>query len=87
MVIGVTLIIVGVALGIIAARQWSLVGFGSLRPTLTIRLVTCSVLFLLLGGQTLLAGFYFGLMNLVAERRMQRTRSISDATESKSLGD
>ena len=87
MVIGITLIMVGVVLGIIAARQWSLVGFGSLRPTLTIRLVTCSVLFLLLGGQTLLAGFYFGLMNLVAERRMQRTRSISDATESKSLGD
>jgi hypothetical protein len=87
MVIGITLIIVGVVLGIIAARQWSLVGFGSLRPTLTIRLVTCSVLFLLLGGQTLLAGFYFGLMNLVAERRMQRTRSIPDATESKSLGD
>src|SRR6266404_1666443 len=87
MVIGVTLIIVGVVLGIIAARQWSLVGFGSLRPALTIRFVICSVLFLLLGGQTLLAGFYFGLMNLVAERRMQRTPSLPDATESKSLGD
>jgi glycosyltransferase involved in cell wall biosynthesis len=87
MVIGVTLIIVGVVFGIIAARQWSLVGFGSLRPALTIRFVICSVLFLLLGGQTLLAGFYFGLMNLVAERRMQRTPSLPDATESKSLGD
>jgi len=87
MVIGVTLVIVGVVLGIIAARQWSLVGFGSLQPALTIRFVVCSVLFLLLGGQTLLAGFYFGLMNLVAERRMQRTPSLPDATESKSLGD
>ena len=87
MVIGVTLIIVGVVLGIIAARQWSLVGFGSLRPALTIRFVICSVLFLLLGGQTLLAGFYFGLMNLVAERRMQRTPSLPDAMKSKSLGD
>jgi hypothetical protein len=87
MVIGVTLIIVGVVLGIIAARQWSLVGFGSLQPALTIRFVVCSVLFLLLGGQTLLAGFYFGLMNLVAERRMQRTPFLPDATESKSLGD
>jgi hypothetical protein len=86
-VIGVTLFVVGVALGIIAARQWSLVGFGSLRPALTIRFVICSVLFLLLGGQTLLAGFYFGLMNLVAERRMQRTPFLPDATESKSLGD
>lgn len=86
-VIGITLIIVGIVLGIIAARQWSLVGFGSLQPALTIRFVVCSVLFLLLGGQTLLAGFYFGLMNLVAERRMQRTPSLPDATESKSLGD
>jgi glycosyltransferase involved in cell wall biosynthesis len=68
-VIGVTLVMVGVVLGIFAARQWSLVGFGNLRPALTIRVVSCSVLFLLLGGQTLLAGFYFGLMNLVAERR------------------
>src|SRR5438034_1376488 len=87
MVIGVTLIIVGAVLGIIAARQWSLAGFGSLRPTLTIRFVICSVLFLLLGGQTLLGGFYFGIMNLVAERRMQRTPSLPDATESKSQGD
>ena len=76
-VIGVTLVMVGVVLGIFAARQWSLVGFGNLRPALTIRVVSCSVLFLLLGGQTLLAGFYFGLMNLVAERRTQRAHSSS----------
>lgn len=72
MVIGVSLIILGVVLGIIAARQWSSVGFGNLQPALTIRFVICSVLFLLLGGQTLLAGFYFGLINLIAERRTQR---------------
>jgi glycosyltransferase involved in cell wall biosynthesis len=82
MVIGVTLIIVGAVLGIIAARQWSLVRFGSLRPALTIRFVICSVLFLLLGGQTLLAGFYFGLMNLVAERRPRRVSSSAEAAES-----
>ncbi len=68
-VIGLALVVTGVVLGIIAARQWLLVGFGTLRPALTIRFVICSVLFLLLGGQTLLAGFYFGLINLVAERR------------------
>src|SRR5438876_1898527 len=82
MVIGVTLIIVGVVLGIIAARQWSLVGFGSLRPALTIRFVICSVLFLLLGGQTLLGGFYFGLINLVAERRTRRASSSAETAES-----
>jgi glycosyltransferase involved in cell wall biosynthesis len=72
-VIGGALVAVGVGLGIVAARQWSSVGFGNLRPALTIRFVICSILFLLLGGQTLLAGFYFGLMNLIAEHRTQRT--------------
>jgi hypothetical protein len=71
-VIGLALMLVGVLLGILAARQWELTGFGPLRPELTIRFAICSVLFLLLGGQTLLAGFYFGLINLVAERRTQR---------------
>lgn len=70
--IGLALILVGVVLGISAARQWSLVGFGTLRPALTIRFVTCSVLFLLLGGQTLLGGFYFGLLNLIGERKTQQ---------------
>jgi glycosyltransferase involved in cell wall biosynthesis len=83
MVIGVILMIAGVVLGIIAARQWSLVRFGSLRPALTIRFVICSVLFLLLGGQTLLAGFYFGLMNLVAERRTRRVSSSAETAESR----
>lgn len=68
---GIGLIGIGIALGFFATRQWESVGFGSLRPAITIRLVICSVLFLLLGGQTLLAGFYFGLMNLIAERRTQ----------------
>jgi glycosyltransferase involved in cell wall biosynthesis len=70
-VIGITLVALGVVLGIFAARQWSLVGFGNLHPAVTIRVVCCSVLFLLLGGQTLMGGFYFGLMNLIAERRTQ----------------
>jgi glycosyltransferase involved in cell wall biosynthesis len=69
---GVALMVLGVALGTVAARQWEVTGFGALKPAVTIRLVICSVLLLLLGGQTLLAGFYFGLINLVAERRTQR---------------
>jgi glycosyltransferase involved in cell wall biosynthesis len=70
--IGAVLILIGVVLGVIAAHQWELTGFGTLRPESTIRFAICSVLFLLLGGQTLLAGFYFGLINLVAERRALR---------------
>jgi glycosyltransferase involved in cell wall biosynthesis len=80
-VAGVALMAVGVALGIIAGRQWELSGFGALKPATTIRLVICSVLFLLLGGQTLLAGFYFGLVNLVAERRGLRRSSSSAPVE------
>ena len=62
-------------LGIIAAGKWSLSGFGNLHPTVTIRLVICSALFMLLGAQTVLAGFCFGLANLLAERRTQRAES------------
>jgi glycosyltransferase involved in cell wall biosynthesis len=85
-VIAVILIIVGVLLGIVAARQWSSVRFGSLRPAVTIRFVICSVLFLLLGGQTLMAGFYFGLINLVAERK-GRPSSFREMAESEPIRD
>ena len=69
MVAGIALIVLGIYSESLPARQWELTGFGSLQPAATIRLVICSVLFLLLGGQTVLAGFYFGLINLVSERR------------------
>jgi len=78
--VGVVLIVAGVVLGIIAATQWSLVAFGSLESVWVLRLVICSVLFLLLGGETLLAGFYFGLMNLVAERRTRQLSSSAGTT-------
>lgn len=68
-VAGVALLFIGVVLGIVAASQWEAVDFGSLQPSSTLRFVIGSMLFLLLGGQTILAGFYFGLINLVAERR------------------
>jgi glycosyltransferase involved in cell wall biosynthesis len=71
-VIGAGLSLVGVVLGIIATGKWSLSGFGNLHPTATIRLVICSVVFMLVGAQTALAGFFFGLMSLLAERRTQR---------------
>ena len=74
-VIGAALSLVGVVLGIIAAGKWSLSGFGNLHPTVTIRLVIFSALFMLLGAQTALAGFCLGLMNLLAERRIQRAES------------
>ena len=70
---GLILICIGILLGIVATKQWELARFGSLQPDFTIRLVICSVLFLLLGGQTLLGGFYFGLFNMLVERRNAST--------------
>ncbi len=81
LVLGIALGLIGVVLGIVAANLWRATHFGPLRPDFTIRLVICSVLFLLLGGQTVLAGFYFGLMNLLAERRTQRAASSSATVE------
>jgi glycosyltransferase involved in cell wall biosynthesis len=80
--VGMGSIVAGVVLGIMAARQCSLVGFGGLEAVWILRLVICSVLFLLLGGQMLLAGFYFGLMKLVAERRTRQLSSSGGATKS-----
>src|SRR6516162_9399209 len=77
--VGLFLILVGLLLGLAASYEWSLAGFGGLRPSSTIRVVIGSVLFLLLGGQTVLAGFYFGLVNLVAERRAMRQTNMSKA--------
>jgi glycosyltransferase involved in cell wall biosynthesis len=77
--VGLFLILVGLLLGLAASYEWSLAGFGGLRPSSTIRVVIGSVLFLLLGGQTILAGFYFGLVNLVAERRAMRQTNASKA--------
>jgi hypothetical protein len=45
-----------------------------------------SALLLLLGGQTLLAGFCFGLINLVAERRTHRASSSREAVEFETTG-
>jgi glycosyltransferase involved in cell wall biosynthesis len=75
--VGSALILIGLFLGLAAAHEWSVAGFGPLRPSYTIRVVIGSVLFLLLGGQTILAGFYFGLVNLVAERRAVRQTNAS----------
>jgi len=78
--VGFVLILIGLFLGLAAAHEWSVTGFGPLRPSYTIRVVIGSILFLLLGGQTLLAGFYFGLVNLAGERRERISRSIAERT-------
>lgn len=77
LITGAVLALSGVALGFAATWRWSEAGFGDLTPTITIRLVTCSVLSLVLGGQTALAGCFLGLINLLAVRRVQNEESLT----------
>lgn len=67
--IGLVFILIGAALGVVATSFWSRTGFGFLEPDKVIRIVILSVLALIVGGQTMMAGFYFGLYNLIGERR------------------
>ena len=72
-VAGVVLGVAGVALGVWATWGWSETGFGDLDVSQSIRPVIFSILFLILGGQTALAGCFLGIINLLAARRMQQT--------------
>lgn len=84
LVLGAVGVAIGLILGGVATWDWSQTGFGSLSPTKTIRLVTCSVLFLVLGGQTALAGCFLGLINLLADRRLQRENRAAAAAAASS---
>jgi glycosyltransferase involved in cell wall biosynthesis len=71
--IGILLGAVGVGLGVSATWDWSETGFGDLDASNSIRPVIFSILFLILGGQTALAGCFLGIINLLAARRTQQT--------------
>lgn len=68
---GGVLALAGVSMGVIAFGNWSAAGFGDLSPTTTIRWVVSSVLLLIIGGQTALAGCFLGMVHMLAERRHQ----------------
>jgi hypothetical protein len=72
-VAGLVLGVVGVVLGVSATWDWSETGFGDLDVSQSIRPVIFSILFLILGGQTALAGCFLGIINLLAARRAQQT--------------
>lgn len=78
-VLGGGIVAIGLVLGLAAARHWGGTGFGDLDPIVSpIRLVISSALLLILGGQTIQAGFYFGLLNLLAERRNLPRKRATD---------
>jgi hypothetical protein len=71
--IGALLFLGGVGLGLIATWGWSETGFGNLDASQSIRPVVFSILLLVLGGQTALAGCFLGIINLLAARRAQQS--------------
>ena len=71
--IGILLGAIGVGLGVSATWSWSETGFGDLDVSDSIRPVIFSILFLIIGGQTALAGCFLGIINLLAARRTQQT--------------
>ena len=81
LVAGGVLAVAGILLGAVATWDWSEANFGDLSPTGTIRLVIFSVLCLLLGGQTGLAGCLLGIFNLLAGRRRHRALKPAAADE------
>lgn len=61
---GAAMILAGLIGSILAFTVWGSESFGSLDPTRSLRIVIPSILGLLLGGQTLLAGFLLDVMRL-----------------------
>ena len=61
---GVALILAGLVGSVAAFSAWGAESFGNLDPARSLRMVIPSVLGLLLGGQTLLTGFFLDVMRL-----------------------
>jgi len=78
---GTVLGLAGIGLGVIAMRQWSLVGFGNLGASDSLRPVIWSITLLILGGQTALAGCFLGIINMLADRRLVRARQVAATVE------
>jgi len=77
---GFILILVGAALAFDVLRFWSQDAFADIEPGHTMRMVVGSVMCLLLGAQTIFAGFFFGLFNLISERQAEVGREHAKPT-------
>jgi glycosyltransferase involved in cell wall biosynthesis len=64
LVAGGLMFVVGVVLAVLAISGWSGQGFGDLDPFNTMRLVIPSALAMMMGVQTVFAGFFLGLLGM-----------------------
>jgi glycosyltransferase involved in cell wall biosynthesis len=66
--IGALVFVIGLLLGASALAYWGVKGFGHLDPHLAMRVVIPSVLFLMLGCQTILSSFFLSVLGLRTRR-------------------
>ena len=72
---GLIVFVAGLCLAGNSLYLWSQDDFGEITQHQTIRVSIASVTALLIGFQTILAGFLFGLFNLVMEHKTERSRT------------
>ena len=67
--LGIIFFIVGLAVAIAQFALWAGDGFGALDPAATIRIAVPSVLFMILGAQSVMAGMFLGVLSVGLQRR------------------
>jgi hypothetical protein len=65
-IIGAAMLVLGLALGLIAVESWTGEGFGSLRPSETMRLVIPSATLILLAFQLIYGAFFISILGIRA---------------------
>jgi len=76
LLVGTALTLIGLSGSVLALGHWAVHWYGSLDPVRTMRLVIPSVLFLILGVQTILSSFFFSIL------RMARKSATESAVSS-----
>ena len=64
LIVGIVLVLLGLAGSIYAVGYWDVHSFGNLNPSRTLRIVIPAVTFLTLGCQILLSSFFLSILGL-----------------------
>jgi hypothetical protein len=66
---GLALFVLGLAVAIVQFSLWADSGFGALDMGATLRLAIPASLLMILGGQTIMAGMFLGVLSVVLKRK------------------
>lgn len=67
-VVGLILFLLGLAIAVFQVVTWSNTGFGALELHQTVRTAIAAALLMMLGGQTIMAGMFLGVLSVVLKR-------------------